>query len=147
MIMKKYIFAIIAFALMAWGCSSDDDDSTIPVGTDVRPEWQAPNYDILEQLMCVEVTLQDKLAPYASEADMMCATIDGEVRAVSTPYKVDDRWHFFMIVGSDNLNVNVSLSYYCDRLHRIFTVSPWTSFDSSLSPSGDTGIYTPIFVK
>ena len=94
--MKKYIFAIIAFALMAWGCSSDNDDGTIPMGKDVRPEWQAPNYDILEQLMCVEVTLQDKLTPYASEADMMCATIDGEVRAVSTPYKVDDRWHFFM---------------------------------------------------
>ena len=77
----------------------------------------------------------------------MCATINDEVRAVATPEKVDDKWMYMLIIGSDNEGVSISLSYYCDRLHRIFTLPSWTSFDSSVNPSGYGGIYAPVFVK
>lgn len=159
--MKKIIIsAIAALALVAWGCSSGDEEETtkkpdlnemnmrpaLSAGTDERPAWQTPNYDSYGQTMTVEVTLQDTLQGYASAADLMCATIDGEVRGVATPEQMDGTWRFSLIVASNGAGANVSLSYYCDRLHRIFTTS-WTTFDATTVPVGLGGIYQPEFVK
>lgn len=148
--MKKIILsAIAALAFLAWGCSSDNDEVTakvIPEGTDARPTWQAPNYDNYEQTMAVEVTLQDTLLSYASASDLMCATIGGEVRGVSTPKLVDGKWRSTLIVASNDAGVSINLSYYCDRLHRIFTTT-WTTFDATTVPIGTGGIYQPAFVK
>ena len=144
MMMKKSILALAAFAFMAWGCSSDGDGTStqptpptptptdISAGTDVRPTWQSPNYDLYEQTMIVEVQLQDELAKYASEQDLICATIG--------------KWLFSLVIGSNDVGVNVGLSYYCDKLHRIFTIQ-WTRFDATVTPTGQGGIYQPDFVK
>ncbi|MBQ9651943.1 MAG: hypothetical protein IJ635_08075 [Bacteroidaceae bacterium] len=145
----KINIVLAALAFVAWGCSSDNDDvitKGIAEGTDARPTWQIPNYDNYEQTMMVEVTLQDPLQTYASAADLMCATIGGEVRGVATPEQVDGKWRFTLIVASNKVGASVDLSYYCDHLHRIFTTS-WTTFDAATVPIGTGGIYQPEFVK
>ena len=149
--MKKSILALAALAFMAWGCSSGEDElqpqsGVISVGTDVRPDWQAPNYDLFEQVMNVQVQLQDTLTQYVSKNDLLCATIGGEVRAVSAPRKVEDGWVASLTVASNDAGVAVELSYYCEQLHRIFTTA-WTTFDASVAPTGTGGIYQPEFVK
>jgi len=151
--MKKTIIALAALAILAWGCSSDDNDSNnppqpseIPAGNDVRPSWEAPNYDLFEQVMNVQVQMQDTLTKYVSKNDLLCATIGGEVRAVAAPRQVGDGWLAPLTVASNDADVAVELSYYCEQLHRIFTI-PWTTFDASVAPTGTGGIYLPEFVK
>ena len=140
MMMKKTLIALAALAVLAWGCSSDDNDSNtppqsseIPVGSDARPNWQTPNYDLFEQVMNVEVQLQDTLNPYV-------------LRAVSVPRQVGDVWVAPLTVASNDAGVAVELSYYCEQLHRIFTIA-WTRFDASMAPKGTGGIYLPEFIK
>ena len=158
--MKKMILAIAALAFVAWGCSSDSNDdvrpdipAVIPVGiqegTDARPNWTATNYDLYEQLMIIDVLIQDTLQQYASEQDLLCATIKGEVRGVASAYQTDDnQWLFSSLtVGSNEAGVMVQLSYYCDKLHRIFTITNWALFDASVAPTGTDGIYKPLFIK
>ena len=151
--MKKSILALAALALLAWGCSSDGDGTStqptpteIPAGTDTRPTWQTPNYDLYEQTMIVEVQLQNTLAKYASAQDLICATIGGEVRGVAEAQQNDDNWVFPLIIASNNVGVAIELSYYCDKLHRIYTIQ-WTRFDATVTPTGQGGIYQPDFVK
>ena len=156
--MKKSILALAALALLAWGCSSDGDGTStqptpptptpteIPAGTDTRPTWQSPNYDLYEQTMIVEVQLQDTLAKYASAQDLMSATIGSEVRGVAEAQQNDGNWVFPLIIASNNAGVATELSYYCDKLHRIFSIQ-WTTFDASVAPTGTGGIYQPEFVK
>ncbi len=149
--MKKTILAMAALAFMAWGCSSDDEDplispKKIEAGTDTRPSYVAPNYNLYEQIMTVEVQLQDVLKPYASANDLLLAKVGNEVRGVATPLQVDEEWIFHIIVASNTAGEQVVLSYYCDKLHRIFTIN-WTRFDASVAPTGEDGIYKPEFVK
>lgn len=154
--MKKSILTIAALAFMAWGCSSDDSDSgsqpnpsqqEIVAGNDARPSWESPNYDLFEQTMLIEVQLQDTLVKYASPQDLMCAVVNSEVRGVAPVFQQDDNWLFPLIIASNEANVFIELKYYCDRLHRIFTIEKWTRFDSEIAPTGAEGIYKPAFVK
>ena len=161
--MKKSLLALAALALLAWGCSSDGDGTSstptptppptptptpteIPEGTDTRPSWQVPNYDLYEQTMNVEVQLQDTLVKYASAQDLIGASINNEVRGVATPEQIDDNWVFPLTIVSNDAGLMIELSYYCDKLHRIFTIN-WTKFDASVAPTGTEGIYKPEFVK
>ena len=153
--MKKSILALAALALLAWGCSSDDGTTKkptpptpteLPSGTDVRPSWQVPNYNLYEQIMSVAVQLQDTLVKYASTEDLLCATIGNEVRGVAVAVQNGNQWKFPLTIGSNEAGVAVSLSYYCDKLHRIFTTQ-WTSFDATVAPTGEGGIYVPKFVE
>jgi hypothetical protein len=158
MMLKKSILTLAALAFMAWGCSSDDDSTPEPQpptpetpteiteGTDVRPTWQAPNYDLFEQTMIVRVQLQDTLNKYVSSLDLLCATIGGEVRGVAAPQETEGSYVVPLTIASNDAGVAVGLSYYCDRLHRIFTID-WTTFDASVAPTGSGGIYQPVFVK
>lgn len=147
--MKKSLLAIAALVFIAWGCSSENDD-TLPTriheGNDARPTWTGPDYDLYEQPMIVDVLLQDILVQYASEQDLLCATINDEIRGVATPQQENGQWLFPLIVGSNETGVMVKLSYYCDKLHRIFTIN-WTRFDASVAPSGEGSFYKPEFVK
>ena len=137
-------------------CSSSDDDEqqnpqpnelkTLEQGNDQRPDWHTPDFDTYELTMSIELRLQDTLQAYASSQDLLCATIGNEVCGMATPKQVDDVWLFPLTVGSNNGNAAITLSYYCDRLHRIFT-TPWTTFDATAAPMGLGGIYEPIFVK
>ena len=152
MTMKKTLLAFTALAFMAWGCSPADDREPgnppveIPAGSDVRPAWSAPNYDLYADWMNIEVLLQDTLARYASAQDLLCATIHHEVRGVASAQLIDGQWLFSLTVGSNDAHLMVTLSYYCDRLHRIFTID-WIPFNASLAPTGTGGLYKPPFVQ
>ena len=140
---------LLFLAFLAWGCSSDNDEERptgILEGNDARPTWTSPNYDLYEQTMSVDVLLQDTLKQYASEQDLLCATINNEVRGVATAQQMDDQWLFPLTLGSNETGVMVGLSYYCDKLHRIFSIN-WTQFDASVAPTGTEGIYKPKFVE
>ena len=64
----------------------------------------------------------------------------------STPEQIDDNWVFPLTIASNDAGLMIELSYYCDKLHRIFTIN-WTKFDASVAPTGTEGIYKPEFVK
>ena len=154
------IIALAALAFMAWGCSSDDDDNTVlppdpptptqsalTPGTDQRPTWPAINFDIYEQNMYVEIKLQELLLEYISDADLLCAKIGDEIRGVANPMSVDGKWIFPLFIGSNESGGSITLAYYCDKLHRIFTKTDWTHFDANTVPTGDDELHQPIFVK
>ena len=157
--MKKTIFALVALAFMAMGCSSSDsqesenpptpptpeETTVIESGTDARPDWVAPNANSYEQNMNVYLTLQDELQPYISANDMICAKIDNEVRGLAFPRQDEGDWLISLIVFSNGA-APIQLSYYCDKLHRIFTID-WMTFDASVAPTGTGGIYQPMFYQ
>ena len=155
----SFIICQLSFGVVLTSCSSYDDETPVTPteqetpnekkleqGNDQRPNWQSPNYDAYEMTMSVEIVLQDTLQAYASSQDLLCATINGEVRGIALPKQVGDEWVFPLTVGSNDGSIAISLSYYCDRLHRIFT-TPWTRFDASAMPMGVGGIYEPTFVE
>lgn len=41
----------------------------------------------------------------------------------------------------------VTLEYYCDQLHRIFSVTDWRSYDAGTSPTDKGQPYVPVFYK
>ncbi len=147
--MKKFMIAIAALALMVGGCSTSDDDETttgITTGTDARPNWKAPNYNNYEQTMIIDVLLQDELVVHASSQDMMAAKVGDEVRGVADALQSDQQWIFPLVVAGNNNKEMIQLSYYCDKLHRIFTIE-WTPFDAQVVPVGTDSIYKPVFIQ
>lgn len=160
--MRKSIFTLVALAMIAMGCSTSEgnepntaptpppaatptDTTVIEAGSDARPNWVAPNANYYEQNMQVYLTLQDKLQPYISENDMVCAKIDGEVRGVAVPRLDEGDWLISLFIFSNGA-APIQLSYYCDKLHRIFTTD-WATFDAAVPPTGEGGIYLLKFVE
>lgn len=161
--MKKNIITIMLLTALTFAvgsCSKDSDDASGPdqpsgqpadltPGTDVRPTatWVTPSTELYELWMSVQVQLGDTLSDYQSSADMMCAIINGEVRAVTTPMSTNGVIYYPLSIGGNGDEKMVSLSYYCDRLHRIYTITNWTLFDTSVPPTGESGIYRPRFAQ
>jgi len=150
--MKKTIIALAALAFMAWGCSSSDDDgkasekkSLLTQGTSERPTWVMPNFDDYEQTMFVRVQLQDTLQSYASDQDMLCATIDKDVCGVANAKLLEDQWVFDIHIGSNDTRKDITLLYYCDKIRRIFTIE-WGKFDTATPPTGEGDFYQPTFI-
>lgn len=98
-----------------------------------------------EQTMSVSLLMQHELEPYVTTQDLICATIGDEVRGLTSPVVEDGLIFFPLTVAANGKGENVKLSYYCERLHRIFTIL-WTTFDASVAPMGEGGIYRPQFV-
>ena len=156
--MKKLLYlagvALVATLLLG-ACSSDDDDnqqnqngSTLTEGTDVRPSWvvssDASSMD--EWPMSVQIGVQSELLPYVSNADLMCAMINNEVRAVSGLKETGGQYYFMLPIQGNSGEGFVTLKYYCDKLHRIFTVSDWKEFDSTIQPTDQgTPYVVPFF--
>lgn len=145
--MKKLLYlagvALVATLLLG-ACSSDDDDnqqnqngSTLTEGTDVRPSWvvssAASSMD--DWPMSVQIGVQSELLPYVSNADLMCAILKDEVRAVSDLKETGGQYYFMLPIQGNSGEGLVTLKYYCDKLHRIFTVSDWKEFDSTIQPT------------
>lgn len=161
--MKKNIITIMLLTVLTFAvgsCSKDSDDvpgsdqpsgqsADLTSGTDVRPTetWVTPSTELYELWMSVQVQLGDTLSDYQSSADMMCAIINGEVRAVTTPMSTNGVIYYPLSIGDNGDERMVSLSYYCDRLHRIYTITNWTLFDTSVPPTGESGIYRPRFAQ
>ncbi len=157
--MKKLLYlagvALVATLLLGACSSSDDEESNnngtgaIPTaGTDERPSWVVPsNGDLLgEWPMSVQIGIQSELLPYVSQADLMCAVLGGEVRAVSSLKETGGQSYFMLPILGNSGEGFVTLKYYCDKLHRIFTVSEWKEFDSSIQPTDQgTPYVVPFF--
>ena len=146
--------AICATLLLGACSSSDDDTPAHPVnmelkqGNDARPSWQAPDYRRFEGMtMSIQIGLQKELLPYLSGNDLMCAMLAGEVRAVTPPYETGNQYYFPLSILGNSSEGSVTLKYYCDKLHRIFTVSDWKEFDSSIEPTIDGTPYDVKFYK
>ncbi len=144
---KSIIIALTALAFVAWGCSSDHEDTEssgkFQSGT---PTWTPPNYDDYEQTMTIEIQLQDKLQSSASEQDLLCAMINNEVRGLTEPKWVDGKWVFILTVGANSTGEPVSLSYYCSKRKAIYTIG-WMQFDPTTPPTGSGVLYQPLFLQ
>ncbi len=164
MMYKKFfpILMLAALAFMAGACGSDDDTDDgggnkepeptvyeyLTPGSDQRPDWKAPDYTLYGGItMAVQVQLGDTLAYYQSGGDLMCAKIDGEVRAVTPPQATGGVTYYPLSIAGDGTNMAVSLHYYCDQLHRLFTINNWAVFDPSAKPTGENSMYRPRFTS
>lgn len=149
--MKRLIYlagvALVATLLLT-ACSSDGDSTPTPPtpptpektgpaeGTDLRPTWQAPDYSTFEGMtMVVQIGIQEELLPYVSANDLMCAQLKGEVRALGTLNETAGQYYFPLSILGNSSEGAVTLKYYCDKLHRIFTVEGWKKFDSTILPT------------
>lgn len=160
-------------ALVAMGCSKSDDDDNggngngngngggngngngngnsslvITPGTDEKPAWEYPDYDRWEQTMTLQLLMQKELEPYVTSSDLLCATMNDEVRGLTGP-TIEEEYgsRFFpLTIGGDGAEARIFLHYYCDSLHRIFSID-WADFNTSVVPMGDNAFYRPVFVK
>ncbi len=156
-------WVVLCLMLMLTACSSTDDEEVtgenpkteqtdnglaeaLKPGSDQRPDWREPDYRNFEFLMSIQVQLGDTLAAYQGAHDLMCATIDGQVRAVSGLLSTGGERYYSLSIASNGSNSSISLSYYCDSLHRIYTIPNWAVFNPSAAPAGDSGIYRPKFI-
>ncbi|MBR1713282.1 MAG: hypothetical protein IJ722_07750 [Alloprevotella sp.] len=150
----RHLLAACLAAVTLSSCHSDDDGpaSRTPVylleGTDARPTtWEAPDYSLFELTMSVQVQLGDTLASLQSTQDLMCATINGDVRAVTGSKTTMGEVYFPLTIAGNGGEKTVTLMYYCDRLHRIYTLTNWTNFNASAAPTGESGLYRPCFTS
>lgn len=147
--MKKLLYlagvALVATLLLGACSSSDDDESngnkgasmTPKEGTDTRPSWVVSSDPDSQDdwPMSVQIGVQSALLPYASSGDLMCAMMKGEVRAVSGLKETGGQFYFMLPILGSSSEGFVTLKYYCDKLHRIFTVNDWMEFDSHIQPT------------
>ncbi len=148
-------WVMLCLMLSLTACSTDDDENTggnesvktieLTPGNDQRPSWTEPDYSKFEFIMSIQVQLGDTLTSFQGAQDLMCATIDGEVRAVTPALSTAGELYYPLSIASNGANANISLSYYCDSLHRIYTINDWAVFNPSAAPTGDSGIYRPKF--
>ena len=148
--MNKNIISMLLLAALTFMVGSCGDEEITPAsllkGSDVRPTtWTVPDYSLYGLTMSVQVELGDTLASYQSSQDLMCATINGEIRAVTKPMVNGVSTYYPLSIAGNGEEQVVSLHYYCDRLHRIYTISNWALFNASAAPTGDSGIYRPCF--
>ena len=148
------ILMLACLTLVVGACSSDGDGAESPhaslllSGNDERPAtWFLPDYSLFEMTMSVQVQLGDTLVYFQSDEDQMCATIGGEVRAVTGALTTGDVACFPLVIAGGSDDESVSLCYYCARLHRIYMLNDWATFDSATVPTGTSGIYRPKFVE
>ena len=154
--MKKNIVLMLLTALTftVGSCSSDSDDpipetvdERLKPGNDDRPIWTEPDYSLFEFRMAVQVQLCDTLAAFQSSGDLMCAQNDGEVRAVTSPQITGGVVYYPLHIAGHGDEQTISLYYYCERLHRIYTITNWATFDATAAPTGYSGFYRPQFLR
>lgn len=140
----------MATLLLAASCSDDDNEykQYLTKGNTPMPEWQSqePDYGLFEQTMAVQVGLQTMLLPYASEADLMCATIGGEVRAVTALGRTGGQIYFPLVIAGHSSDAMVSIHYYCAQLQRIYSVNDWQPFKPGFPPTNGGALYIPPFI-
>lgn len=144
------IMLLTALTCMVGSCDKDETTNVTPMylqtGTDARPSnWTLPNASLYEFRMSVQVQLGDTLSYFQSSQDLMCATINGEIRAVTPPCNTGGIIYYPLIIFDNGTSSTVSLRYYCDRLRRIYTITNWSRFNATVAPTGNNGIYRPCF--
>ena len=140
---------LLAVLTMLWGCSSDSDDgdklegsSFAPVekpswtidmmANDPVPTWQAPDPSKYESSMFIMVCLEEQLARYASDDDMMTVLIGDECRAKPAPLHKSDSGKCYFVLkidgNSTERDVSLSLCYYAAKIHHLFNFCAIQSF-------------------
>ncbi len=147
---------LLSVVTFFWGCGSDDDDAEptdpknkselLTPGNAVRPTWNEPDYHSFELTMAVQFRLQEVLEGYVSENDLLCAIINDEVRAVSSPENSEGQIYFPLVIAANTNDSMVSIAYYCDQLKRIYTIENWHQFDASLPPLNNEQPYLLEFI-
>ena len=153
--MRKNIISIAlltALAFMAGSCGDDETTPKVPAylqeGTDSRPtSWTFSDAGNYEFRMTVQVELGDTLADFQSSMDLMCATIDDEVCAVTGPRMTGNMIYYPLIIFGNGDNKMVSLLYNGARPTRIYTIPAWAVFNASAAPTGNSGLYRPCFTR
>lgn len=149
---------ILFLMLTLMACSSSDEDTTgespvnppanldyseyLQPGTDEIPDWMTADdlYHSYEQTMSVQVTLQNALQPYLSADDKMCVTVNDEIRAVClSPRYSNGEWTYSLVIAGSGNDKFLSLSYYCSKLKRIYTMERWMVFSQSAMPTEVNG--------
>lgn len=112
------------------------------------PLWEIPSdlYDIYENIMSIQVTLQEVLLPYSTESDLMCVTIDDDIRAVVGAQYTGGELYFPLTIAGNSGSRDISIHYYCSKLQRTYTVKDWKSFTPGIPPTDNGKPYVPEFI-
>lgn len=161
--------AVMAALLLTAACSSDSTTTTpepkpdtpevdpmeqrvkecLEPENEARPSWTVDNslYDQYEQAMAVKVVPQKFLQDYISDDDLFCATIGGQIRAVSNAEKTNGQYYFALVIAGNGNEGKVTMSYYCNRLKRIYTAKDWVYFNTDLTPSNMGDPFEVVFYE
>ena len=161
------IILLTAVLTMLWGCSSDSDNVSSPSastfvesgrpswsvdlsGNDAAPGWQDIDRSLYESWMYITVKLQDELAAYAGDGDLMTVFIGDEqrTRPAAPNIYADGSVYFVMTIGGNSTDreINIRLSYWCAQLRQLFTIEGKSTFTPEL-PYGNTSDYVPPLLK
>ena len=160
--MKKIkLMSLLLASLLIGACGSDDSDGGPAVietelkqtpqwqidwsNNQERPNWTEPNATAYENWTFLMIQIEPTLQPYVSDGDQMALFINDELRGLAKP-AVDltgalsnPRSFVMKAYGNEAVSerVNIKLSYYCQKLKHIFTLSDDIKFDSEEM----TGLY------
>lgn len=159
------IIMLTAVLTMAWACSSDSDDTptnytfeqaAMPMwsvdltGSDNAPAWTAPDPSLFESSMFIMVKLQDELAAYSTDGDLMAVFIGDECRTVPAIRNVDKNGGIYFVLkirgNSTERDVNFALRYYCAQLRRVFTLQGTEKFATERTYGFDEDFVPPLLL-
>ena len=159
------IIMLTAVLTMAWACSSDSDDTpanyafeqaAMPMwsvdltGSDNAPAWTAPDPSLFESSMFIMVKLQDELATYSTDGDLMAVFIGDECRTVPAIRNVDKAGGVYFVLkirgNSTERDVNFALRYYCAQLRRVFTLQGTEKFATERTYGFDEDFVPPLLL-
>ena len=159
------IIMLTAVLTMAWACSSDSDDTptnytfeqaAMPMwsvdltGSDNAPAWTAPDPSFFESSMFIMVKLQDELAAYSTDGDLMAVFIGDECRTVPAIRNVDKAGGVYFVLkirgNSTERDVNFALRYYCAQLRRVFTLQGTEKFATERTYGFDEDFVPPLLL-
>jgi hypothetical protein len=96
------------------------------------------------------VKLQDELAAYAGDGDLMTVFIGDEqrTRPAAPNIYADGSVYFVMTIGGNSTEreINIRLCYWCAQLRQQFTIEEKSTFTPEL-PYGNTSDYMPPLLK
>ena len=148
----KYFFEFFLLGVLCVACHDDDDKKNpmLNMGNESRPTWTLReglyNEEDMEFTMSIQVTLQDELKAYASDDDLMCAIIDGEVRALTGLQRTGGEIYFPLVIAGSSGSGKVTLNYYCSHLRRTYTIVDWMPFTPNIKPTNNGNPYVVEFI-
>lgn len=149
---KRWTSVLMVALIMMWGCSSDGDDngqdgdhSTFAPSASptwamdwtadaAAPDWKEPDVTRFECSMTMLVSLQQSLAAYSTDRDVMAVFVDGDCRGVSYRNKLaNGRVEYLLLVKgtSEETGHTMELRYYCDSLHHMNVLTALRPFEPS----------------
>ena len=134
------IMMMMAALTLAWGCSSDSDESNKWNGSvytpslnkptwavdwssnETMPDWQNPSATAFECSMDLSIRLSEQLGNQSTDNDRMGIFIGDECRGMGLPNKLSTGRIVFLIhvsASSKETGEPLELRYYCDGWHHL----------------------------